>query len=378
MRIAQKMGYHRDGEALGLSPFETEMRRRIWWCIVVQDASHAMAVGLSSSMLPLSWDTREPLNLNDADLFPNSSEPLRTREGPTEMAFCLILHRIYKLTVETDISDPAGMIALGAELLGQATDGNGNCSRAQSPITAFQQSINKLDLELQDLERKYLSAYAGYTHVAALLMRPMLLKKLAPMCVPMQQQPEWGTEILGPEDVVFKILVVSHEYVCEIYEGMSRLNFEWSTQLLLQSDQLAYLTGQLCQRPTASLSDRGWKAIGKMHHQYPELVNLNQKRYFVQSQNTLKAWQARELAMAQAGKPVVKPTFIDQLREALNSHAPTQADLAASLDLFSTHAGTQFEALLPGHASAALQWDSFDYMLHGQDDASQTHAMEHL
>ena len=30
-RIANAMGIHRDGAQFGISPFETEMRRRLWW-----------------------------------------------------------------------------------------------------------------------------------------------------------------------------------------------------------------------------------------------------------------------------------------------------------------------------------------------------------
>jgi hypothetical protein len=31
LRISQSLGLHRDGTRFGLSPFDTEMRRRLWW-----------------------------------------------------------------------------------------------------------------------------------------------------------------------------------------------------------------------------------------------------------------------------------------------------------------------------------------------------------
>jgi hypothetical protein len=37
VRLGQTMGLHRDGITLGLSPFETEMRRRLWWHLVHLD-----------------------------------------------------------------------------------------------------------------------------------------------------------------------------------------------------------------------------------------------------------------------------------------------------------------------------------------------------
>jgi hypothetical protein len=33
VNVAQSMGLHRDGEQFGVPPFETEMRRRVWWSI---------------------------------------------------------------------------------------------------------------------------------------------------------------------------------------------------------------------------------------------------------------------------------------------------------------------------------------------------------
>ena len=60
------MGLHRDGELLGLKPFETEMRRRLWWQIIMLDSKYAILSGLSHTLLPRGWDTREPKNISAA------------------------------------------------------------------------------------------------------------------------------------------------------------------------------------------------------------------------------------------------------------------------------------------------------------------------
>lgn len=50
IRLAQSLGMHRDGSALGLSPFDAEMRRRLWWGICVLDTpaseDHSCSPGL--------------------------------------------------------------------------------------------------------------------------------------------------------------------------------------------------------------------------------------------------------------------------------------------------------------------------------------------
>jgi len=94
------MGLHRDGELLGLPPFETEMRRRIWWQIILIDAVHALMSGLGQSLLPHSWDTKRPNNIHDADLYPAMTS-LQPRDGPTDMIYCLVSYEMAKMMVDT-------------------------------------------------------------------------------------------------------------------------------------------------------------------------------------------------------------------------------------------------------------------------------------
>lgn len=50
VRLAQSLGMHRDGSALNLSPFDAEMRRRLWWGICILDTpaseDHSCSPGL--------------------------------------------------------------------------------------------------------------------------------------------------------------------------------------------------------------------------------------------------------------------------------------------------------------------------------------------
>lgn len=50
VRLAQSLGMHRDGSALGLSLFDAEMRRRLWWGICILDTpaseDHSCSPGL--------------------------------------------------------------------------------------------------------------------------------------------------------------------------------------------------------------------------------------------------------------------------------------------------------------------------------------------
>jgi hypothetical protein len=49
-RLAQSFGMHRDGRKLGLTPFETEIRRRLWWGICVLDTPASEDHSCSSNL----------------------------------------------------------------------------------------------------------------------------------------------------------------------------------------------------------------------------------------------------------------------------------------------------------------------------------------
>ena len=81
------MGISTDGINNTIPPFEAEMRRRLWWQLILIDQRVAELSGAGASMLTYAWDTKLPANVNDSDLFPDMRDPPVERPGPTEMIF---------------------------------------------------------------------------------------------------------------------------------------------------------------------------------------------------------------------------------------------------------------------------------------------------
>ncbi|KAH6880631.1 hypothetical protein B0T10DRAFT_495055 [Thelonectria olida] len=72
-RVAMRMGLHRDPDHYRqISPFQGEMRRRVWACISQLDALTSYQLGLPSMIQQVHCDTRPPLNLHDEDLHPDA------------------------------------------------------------------------------------------------------------------------------------------------------------------------------------------------------------------------------------------------------------------------------------------------------------------
>lgn len=76
IRLAIRMGYHRDPSKLpsgsALSPFESEMRRRVWCSIYQVDALISFQMGLPSMIPSTFCDTDLPSNIEYSDFGPES------------------------------------------------------------------------------------------------------------------------------------------------------------------------------------------------------------------------------------------------------------------------------------------------------------------
>lgn len=59
-RVAQSLGLHRDGASFGLSPYEIEERRQVYWEILTYDRLQAMCFGRPGALINRSCDTKLP------------------------------------------------------------------------------------------------------------------------------------------------------------------------------------------------------------------------------------------------------------------------------------------------------------------------------
>lgn len=86
IRNAEKLGMHRDGSVLGFKPVQIEERRRVWWTLQQLDLAVAVRSGLTPMTLMADWDAKMPINIEDEDLKPDSTELPQVRKGLTSMS----------------------------------------------------------------------------------------------------------------------------------------------------------------------------------------------------------------------------------------------------------------------------------------------------
>lgn len=323
------MGLHRDGEILGLSPFEAEMRRRVWWQIIMLDAKYALMSGLSHSLLPRSWDTREPLNINDEDLIPNSTAPLKARDGPTDMLFCLVTNKVAKLLVKSP----------GIEYF--ITQSSTDYSEPMfKQLNMYRDLLEELSESIDETIEKYCDPSAGPLHQLGSQLKSLICDKLWEVVRPPREHPEWGTEIFTPIDNLFKIAVATTDHNLRAYKAVVELGFLWFFTAHLQMDVLIYMVGQLSTRTTGSLVDRAWNCLEETYKYHPELHDTSDKRHMVLAVFAIRGWRVRSAALAAAngGFPPPLPDYLRKLRVPTSSNASSSA--VQSSEPFAANAAT--------------------------------------
>ncbi|KAI1425097.1 fungal-specific transcription factor domain-containing protein [Xylaria sp. FL1777] len=91
IRLAQALNLHQDGDGTNsrFSPFVAELRRRLWWQLIVLDIRAAEDRGTNTVIARGSYDTRLPHNIDDTEFGPDTTTPLRDRPGPSDITFSL-------------------------------------------------------------------------------------------------------------------------------------------------------------------------------------------------------------------------------------------------------------------------------------------------
>jgi hypothetical protein len=103
--IAFENGLSDDNLTSNITPFEAEMRSRLWWQIFILDVRMAEDDRSEPHILESQFHNKFPSNVNDADLDPDMSYIPKSHPGKSEMLFSLVRLEITYLTRQISFSD---------------------------------------------------------------------------------------------------------------------------------------------------------------------------------------------------------------------------------------------------------------------------------
>ena len=247
IRLAQAQGCHRDGQQFGLSPFETEMRRRLWWQACTLDVRASEDHGSDPTIMEQNFDTKLPLNINDEDISPEMTQTPVEHEGATEMTFDLI-----RFSVSTTV-----------RRMSYAPLGQGPCQTKMSNLTLEdkEKQIDDLHQHLEHRYLQYLDMSVPLHWVAALVARLIMAKMWLVVHHPLSRIDRGAGLSQEVKDRLFHTSVEVIEFSRLLETDKSTLKWGWLFRTYVQWHALAFVLSELCIRTTGPTVDKAWAVI---------------------------------------------------------------------------------------------------------------------
>ncbi|OTA68758.1 hypothetical protein K449DRAFT_412491 [Hypoxylon sp. EC38] len=284
IRLAQGLNLHRESSNTHVSPYEAELRRRLWWQLIVLDIRASEDRGTKTIVGLDSWDTRLPLNINDADFGPDSPCPLVEREGPTDMTFYLCTTHCSNLFLR--IEHAQGTLRANNNIAGERGNGGRSTNVTRDPYLSVEETVR----HAQDLESRFVAG-ADPNHppsyLASVMVRLVILKLWLGMQYPVHPRPrppapsvtQQGVEPGCGQDAG----IFPHEATLRTAVGIMELNeylgngpygdrFSWWSNTYVQWHPLAVVLAELCTQTKGELVDRAWRTVEDVFPRWSEVI----------------------------------------------------------------------------------------------------------
>ena len=259
-RMAQGMGVHRDGSVLGLPPFETEMRRRLWWQLNLLDFKAAEMSGFGGFNSMRWWNTTMPANINDTDMWPFMQDSPVQHVRPTEMVICLLHYAMggfwKKKLTEAGVADEDFTKAMT----------NWVTTKTIPEKDAF---IEEFQADLEERILRYCDPSVPLEMLALIIGR-MMCKSIRFMA---HHPRRYASEKEIPEnerDYLWNtsIAIIEADNLAHSHRSLQR--FQWHIDTGFQWHAFIYVLAELVARPTGGTKDEAWAQLEDVYKNHPE------------------------------------------------------------------------------------------------------------
>ncbi|KAI1867497.1 hypothetical protein JX265_007299 [Neoarthrinium moseri] len=281
IRMAQALGLHRDGTNFpDLSPFEVEMRRRIWWALCNIDTRSSEDQGTDMTIIDGSFDTKIPTNINDEDLGPDIKTFPTAREGLTDSSFSIVwseMNMIARRMAATGLKD-------------------GNLGDVDVLSNAMFEILERVCGQYLDKEGNMLY-WAGFVIVRLVIAKMTLLTH---MPVLFSAPDAHSSDEMRNKLLVAAIEIAEHNHALNAEQAVR--HWRWFFQTYTHWYAIVYILIEVSNRPWSPTVERAWSAL-----QSPWLIPAQSN-----VDKNLRIWVPLRKLMAKARKHRI--TEMDRLR----------------------------------------------------------------
>lgn len=242
IRMALYLGIHRDGSQFQhMTPYEIEMRRRIWWLICHLDLRASEDQAMDVTITESTGDTKIPLNYNEVDLDPNSEMLPMHQNAFTDMSFARMAAGLTTVTRRMTVLS------------------------AKPSNTSLEQQDTLLQEIYGQFEHEYLQYEADPDNIiywvtksiARLVTAKMTLIVFLPVLFP-------SAEVRVSDEVSARLIVSAievAEFNHELNDNPRARQWRWVYQTHTHWYSIVYLLIITAQCPWSPIAERAWNAL---------------------------------------------------------------------------------------------------------------------
>jgi len=294
IRIAQRMGLHRDGEKLGLLPFDVQIRRRLFYQLLPLDLIASQSSGTGIGIMPDTWDTQQPSNINDNQIWPGMAKAPVEQKGATEMIFCLARSCIGEVFAR------AGKSMHGAGS-GQFKDYN----EVEPVIREVENEVEEKYIRYCDIVNPlhFLTTISARSAITAMRLR-VRLPKVRNQTITEAERRELFQ--LSQKIIDTDMAAYAHASLRKYYQWHMTSFFLWGTW-----DSLIFVLTSLWRSDLLlpAETDAAWSRVEQVYRNHDEVLESKRALHITVGGLTLKAWDANP-----ASSNVPEPAFVATLR----------------------------------------------------------------
>lgn len=254
--------------------FDTQMRLRVWWQILLIDGRVAQLSGQARVLPNELPDHQLPANLNDSDINPNmTGAPPPITDRPTEMIFCLLRYEMGKVLFNKGsvLHDPKSTIAERDAII--------------DDLTAYfkEKFLGLLDPAIPLHQIAEAGAHAAVDKMRLMAHHP-------------GQYPDKGKSMPQAEhDMLFKTSVNMVDVLVQGFTATHLEHFKWHIDVYFQLDAVVFmLIESQSQPPEGELVDKAWRLVADVLFYKRHLVRDQDELGRAVRQLVLRAWESRE------------------------------------------------------------------------------------
>lgn len=316
IRTAQRMGLDNESNLAKCDIVEAEMRRRLWWALVLFDTRICELIDIKKTTLTPTWNCRIPLNVNESELRAGLKEIPKAQTRLSDSIFVVVRGVIADFTRHAsfylNFTNPA--MDAAAKTANTKFDVDGG------EVGTFEKELEEKYLQLcdPDIPLHFMTIWTARGYIA----RYRIIEQFSTLNRPVTDTQRDVLGLMALDIITCDSKIMTSSIVKGFLWLIQMYYFPFTAYIQLLQD--------LKRRPTSSIAAQAWSKIDE-NYTTRLLFQENAKSPFYQmvSRMILQAWDARQVALNGQVQLVTPPGIVSYLK---NNIGLWQTEHAKSLD----------------------------------------------